>query len=300
MRKLLPPFLICLLLVWTSPLLAGTLMLIESQQGGPYAEFSRALEVALGNTSWRIGERLPADSPTAGKTADLIITTGSEAFRQALRQNPGLPILATLLPRQGFERALNDAGRSRQRVSAIFLDQPAGRQASFLRHLLPGSTQIGMLYSSESRNLYSSMRSIFASNALQLNGTEVGDNDLLPELSNVLSRNDALLAIPDSSIYRRDQIKGILMTSYRLKKPVIAFSQSLVHAGALAGIYSDPAQIARQTADLLISNGANLPPPMAPSQFAISLNPHVADALGIRLPDETELRRAMLADKESR
>lgn len=300
MRRLLRSLLILMLLGWTGNLLAGSILLIESQQGGPYADFARALDTALENASWRITERSTPENPTPSRSVDLIITTGSEAFRQALKQTTNLPILATLLPRQGFERALAESGHSRSRVSAIYLDQPATRQASFIRHLLPRETQIGMIYSGESRSLHATMRAVFAAAGLQLNGVEVSESELIPELANLLARNGALLAIPDSKIFRRDQIKGILMTSYRMKKPVISFSQSLVHAGALAGIYSDPAQIARQTADLVLNSGANLPPPMSPSQFAISINPHVADALGIRLPDETVLRRAMLADKEAR
>lgn len=300
MPRLLRSLLIFMLLGWTGNLLAGSVLLIESQPSGPYADFARALETALDNSSWRISERGTPENPTPSRSVDLIITTGSEAFRQALKQNTNLPILATLLPRQSFERTLAESGHSRGRVSAIYLDQPASRQASFIRHLLPRETQIAMIYSGDSRSLHATARTVFAAAGLQLNGLDVSERELLPELASLLARNGALLAVPDSNIFRRDQIKGILMTSYRMKKPVVAFSQSLVQAGALAGIYSDPAQIARQAADLLLVSGANLPPAMSPTQFAISINPHVADALGIRLPDETELRRAMLAEKEPR
>ena len=59
-------------------------------------------------------------------------------------------------------------------------------------------------------------------------------------------------------------------------------------------------QAARQTADLIIANGTNLPPPSGPTQFAVAINPNVAQALGLKVPDEAAIRRALLSDRESR
>ena len=111
---------------------------------------------------------------------------------------------------------------------------------------------------------------------------------------------EALLAIPDTTIYKRDNIKPILVTSYRHQRPVIAFSAPFVSAGALAALHTTPAQIARQTADLINNMGTTLPPPVPPSQFAITINSNVAEALGLSIPDEATIRRAMLAESEAR
>ena len=282
---------------------AGTVALIVSENGGPYGEFSTTLSNALSGTSWQVSATLRADTIVQPiPKADLVVTAGVAALRQAVQNYGGTPILATLIPRQSYEKLIAETGAKGQgRISAIWLDQPASRQALFLRNLLPGQKRIGLLVSHESALLAANYRQVFANFGL---GIDIEDSDteqsLLPALNTLLQRSNVLLALPDSTIYRRDNIKPILVTTYRLQKPVVAFSQAFVTAGALAALYSTPAQIARQAADTIAANGANLPPAGGPSQFAIAINYNVAQALSLNVPDEASIRQAMLAARESR
>ena len=282
---------------------AGTVALIVSENGGPYGEFSTTLSNALFGTSWQVSATLRADTIVQPiPKADLVVTAGVAALRQAVQNYGGTPILATLIPRQSYEKLIAETGAKGQgRISAIWLDQPASRQALFLRNLLPGQKRIGLLVSHESALLAANYRQVFANFGL---GIDIEDSDteqsLLPALNTLLQRSNVLLALPDSTIYRRDNIKPILVTTYRLQKPVVAFSQAFVTAGALAALYSTPAQIARQAADTIAANGANLPPAGGPSQFAIAINYNVAQALSLNVPDEASIRQAMLAARESR
>ncbi|UCV03814.1 ABC transporter substrate-binding protein [Dechloromonas denitrificans] len=281
---------------------AGSITLALSDHGGPYAEFANALGEALQGGSWKI---TTSGKPTAGDppspASDLIVTAGGEALRQTLARAPNAPIIATLLPRQTYEKILAEANKGRSRSTAIYLDQPPGRQAAFVRHLLPGQKRIGMLFSSETRASAAQFRQAFANAGLTLDSEDSDTSStLLPALNTLLPRINALLAIPDGTIFKRDNIKAILITSYRHQRPVIAFSAAFVNAGALAALYSTPTQIARQTADIVNSLGPTLPPPMAPNFFAIAINQNVAQALGLSVPDEATIRQAMLADRESR
>lgn len=285
---------------------AGNITLALSDNGGPYAEFANALSDALEGSNWKItatGKSTPITppiTPPAG-SPDLIITAGGDALRQTLARTPTAPIIATLLPRKNYENILAEAGRGRSRITAIYLDQPPARQAVFLRQLLPGQKRIGMLVSSETRGTAGPFRQTFASAGLTLDAEDSDtDSTLLPALNALLPRVNALLAMPDSTIYKRDNIKAILITSYRHQRPVVAFSAAFVNAGALAALYSTPTQIARQTADMVANLGPTLPPPTTPSLFAIAINQNVALALGLVVPDEATIRRAMLADREYR
>jgi putative ABC transport system substrate-binding protein len=281
---------------------AGNLTLALSDSGGPYAEFATALSDALQGSNWKIttSGKSAATNPPAG-SPDLIITAGGDALRQMLARTPTAPIIATLLPRQNYEKILAESSRGRSRITAIYLDQPPARQAAFLRQLLPGQKRIGMLVSTETRGTAGQFRQVFANAGLALDAEESDtDSTLLPALNALLPRVNALLAMPDSTIYKRDNIKAILITSYRHQRPVIAFSAAFVNAGALAALYSTPTQIARQTADMVAGLGPTLPPPTAPNLFAIAINQNVALALGLTVPDEATIRRAMLADRESR
>ncbi|MGE5472270.1 MAG: ABC transporter substrate-binding protein [Bacteroidota bacterium] len=290
------------LFLFASSAWAGNVALVLGESGGPYAEFSAALREAIDDSSWKISSLGGVDSLDApADKPDLIVAVGSNALRHMLARAGPQPIIATLIPRLTYEKLLADSGSRNRRVTAIWLDQPAARQAAFVRHVLPGRNRVGMLLSNETRSQAAHFRQAFSAAGLILDSEDSdADATLLPALNTLLARVHVLLATPDSSIYKRDNIKSILITTYRHQRPVIAFSPALVNAGALAAIYSTPAQIARQTAEMLHAYGSALPSPMFPNQFAILINQNVAQAFDLHIPDEADIRRALLADKETR
>jgi len=79
---------------------------------------------------------------------------------------------------------------------------------------------------------------------------------------------------------------------------VVGFSEALVKAGALVGLYSSSKQVGAQGAEMasraLAPDGA-LPPPQWPRQFTVRVNYSVARSLGIVLPDEAMLAAALVA-----
>jgi ABC-type uncharacterized transport system substrate-binding protein len=275
--------------------------LVLSDQGGSYAEYAKAFEDALNGTSWNITGRYQASTlPQSTGQAELIVTVGSEALRKTLSRGDNPPIIATLLPRHSYEKILGEF-RRHGRITAIYLDQPPSRQAAFINHLLPGQKRIGMLFGAETKNLSGQYRQAFSNTGLVLDGEDADpDINLLPALNALLGRINILLAIPDSTIYSRANIKPILITAFRHQRPVIGYSPAFVNAGALAALHSTPIQIARQTADMITTHGINLPGPAAPSQFAIAINNNVAQSLGLGIPDEASIRRAMSGEREAR
>ncbi|KAB2922924.1 MAG: hypothetical protein F9K30_11620 [Dechloromonas sp.] len=282
---------------------AGNIVLALSDSGAPYGEFSATLNDALRGSKWSIVRSARAENlDLSGTRADLIVAVGSDALRRVLASGTSLPVIATLLPVQSYDRIMADAGRPRGRVTAITLDQPPARQAAFLRLLLPGQKRVGLLLSEETEDMAMPLRQSFSAVGLSLDieRSEADTGSLLTVLNGLLPRVNVLLAIPDSTIYKRDNIKAILVTAYRHQRPVIAYSPAFVKAGALAALYSTPAQIATQTAELL--NGPALPPagPIAPSLFAVSINQNVAQALGLATPDEVTIRQGLSAERESR
>lgn len=281
---------------------AGSITLVLSENSGPYVEFAAALSESLNSARWQITTPSKNDSTDqlSGRP-DIIVTAGGEALRKTLASDSTTPIIATLLPRQNYEKILAEAGKPRSRITAIYLDQPPTRQAAFLRHLLPDQKRIGMLFSSETRRLAGHYRQIFKNAGLTLDSEDSDTpSTLLPAINSLLPRINVLLAIPDSTIYKRENIKAILVSSYRHQRPVVAFSAPFVNAGALAAIYTTPAQIAQQTAELITRTGTMLPAPMSPSLFTISINQNVASALEVIVLDEAVIQRAMLTEGEPR
>lgn len=294
----------CLLLLAFALLpqaIAANVALVLSESSGPYAEFATGFEEYGSKSPWKISYSGKIEGlSSASSRPELIIAVGSEAFRGLLASGVNTPILATLIPRQSYEKILTDSGRTRPRgsTSAIYLDQPPARFATFVKNLLPGTQRIGLLTSDETRASLPATRQALA--GLMVESEDVlGDATLLSALNSLMPRVNLLLALPDSTIYKRDNIKAILVTSYRHQRPVIAFSKAFVSAGALAAIYSTPGQIAHQAVDLLNSlptGSSQLPPPQVPSFFAISINPNVAQSLNLDVPDEASMRRTLQAD----
>lgn len=280
---------------------ATGLTLLLSDSGGPYAEFSGSLGEALADTSWKITASGKADAIEPDPRSELIVAVGGDAFRRALARGGNTPVIATLLQRQTYEKILGEAGRNHPRTTAIFLDQPAARQAAFIRHLLPGQRRVGLLQRSDSRQTVQMYAQVLTAAGFTVDTEDTtNDSDLLPAVNALLPRINLLLAQPDPAIYKRDNIKAILVSSYRHQKPVIAFSPTFVNAGALAALYASPAQIGRQTGELILAHGSNLPAARDPAQFAIAINRNVAQAFNLDLPDEATLRRALLNDKDAR
>lgn len=285
---------------------AADVAVVLSDTTGVYSEFSNTFQQFAEGSGWRVRWTGSVNNLEALPRTDLIVTVGSEATRAVLQRGGNAPVVATLLPRPAYERALADAGTGRPQAgsTAIFLDQPISRLLAFTRYLLPERHRVGVLAGNETKAVLPKVRQAVNAAGLSLEVEELdASGNPVPAVNHLFLRSDLLLALPDSAVYRRDNIRAILLTSYRFQRPVIGFSQSLVTSGALAAIYSTPTQIARQTMDLIKSlrpEAISLPPPQPPAFFAIAINQNVARALGLSLPDEPAIRRALGADKEGR
>lgn len=278
----------------------GTLALVLSDNSAPFREFSTTLGESLRGSTWKISQSGTIDTLNQGPPPDLIVTAGIDGFRQSLARGGETPILATLIPRTAFEKMLAESGRTRRRISAIYIEQPLPRQIAFLRQILPGNTVVGVLLSDESQSKFPLLKQTLLKNGYQLETETVETQEnLLPATHALLARVQFLLATPDATIYRRDNIKPLLMSSYRHHKPVIAFSSAFVSAGALAALYASPEQIARQTAEIILSHGSALPLPEFPTSFSIAINRNVAEALNVKIGSESDIRRALSGTKEA-
>ena len=92
-------------------------------------------------------------------------------------------------------------------------------------------------------------------------------------------------------------VKGVLLASYRSRKPVVSYSPAHVRSGAVASIYSSPVDIGRHLAMLINEALKKKPDTGTPFQFArfysITTNSRIATALGINLPAERDLRSTL-------
>jgi ABC-type uncharacterized transport system substrate-binding protein len=240
---------------------------------------------------------IPVHRPT------LIVTVGVEAARQVAQTNPPAPILHTLLPRAAALDILRSGRNGKptpQRDSAIFLDQPIGRQLDLIRLALPRHKRVAMVLGPTTQSLSGEIRAGARERGLSLGvATLTKREELLPILEDLIDDNDVLLSIADPMVYHSETVHHVLLTTYRYKVPVIGFSRSYVDAGALLAVYSTPAHIGHQVAQLIATlpatGSATLPAPQYPRFFQVAINQRVANSLDLMLKSEAELQTKLEA-----
>lgn len=248
-----------------------------------------AIDVRVRNGALVQGERLN-------------IAVGTRAGARLMNAGGDTPLLVTLIPRATFrELAQRLNPQTRQRTSALYIDQPPQRSLALLEALIPPPHRVGVLVGPRSRYLIPELESAAATLGTEVI-IEAADpaGHLIGQLERLLDRTDSLLAVPDPELYNRETLKPILLTTFRYRQPLIGFSRAYVRAGALAAPYSAPGHLARdaaETALALLEPGARAIV-RAPAYFDIALNRQVARSLGIRLPDIDGLRALLGATPE--
>lgn len=227
--------------------------------------------------------------------ADLVITIGTDAFREALSSLQNTPILASFLPRRTYAQLTQNEPTKHPR-SAVFIDHSMSRQLHLARLLAPQAKRVGSVFGSSSIEerlllLLAAERWGFQIVSQQLTPSE----NAVGKLQATIQDSDLFLALPDQSAFNRATAKWALFISLKNKTPLIGFSEKYVEAGALAAVVSTPEQIGQQTAEALafyLRSGA-LPVPAHPHYFSVAVNPSSASTLRTPLPDARTLEKAL-------
>jgi len=292
LRWIRPGLLACL--CWLAgPALAGLVCVVSSDRSAAFQEATDSLLLELQrNGIARADVRLLTSAELGEGAAPLvesrlIITLGTDALRQVASRNLRSPVIAGLIPRLGFERMLRDTNRKATgNMAALYLDQPFGRQLDLLRLALPQARRVGVLWGPESASQKPLLAAALQGRGMELSEGVYGDGQsLISGLRSALDGADVLLAVADGAVYNAASVSNILLTSYRAKTPVMAFSPSYVKAGALLSVHSTTAQagtrIGTMAYDFLQSN--TLPASQYPQDFSVHANEYVARSLGLEL-----------------
>lgn len=270
---------------------------VLSNNSAPYQSFAnifvKNLPASVNTTVLERAGQLSSAAPPA----DLIVTVGMQAAESVASQ-ASEPVLAVMVSQRGYLELLAKLPPKKisRSISAIYLDQPWERQINFLRAILPERRKISLLSSEEIKLDVTRLRQVVTQRGGSLEVSKVhSTEELFPQLENVLTSSDVLLATPDSLIYSNSNILNILLTSYRYRVPIIGLSQAYVNAGALGAIFSTSEQIAEQAGATVVSfsQTGQLPEAQPPIAFSIALNHQVARSMEIELPSAEIIRKKM-------
>ncbi|CAL94495.1 ABC transporter substrate-binding protein [Azoarcus olearius] len=271
-------------------------VVLAQSEGTPRA-FADALRSVLPESQHRLTLAGAVDAglnEAAIARADVVLAAGVAAA-EAVASRTRRPMLAVLLSRQQFANLR--ARYPTAPMSAIVLDQPLRRQLKLVRAVLPNATRVGVLLGPESGALETELTDAAAGEGLQLRSQQVlQSGDVLAAAERLLDASDALLAIPDPVATNPASARAVLLSSYRFRRPMLAYSQAYVEAGALAAVFSSPSDVALDVADWLATQGGgsvSLPAARSPSRFGVAVNRQVARSLGLTVAEDLALVRAM-------
>jgi len=268
-----------------APLRVTVLVTEENAVYRTFAE-SFAVEAARQNTGLKITQASVLTPET-----DFVVAVGAKSVAVAV--NSRIPILAVLVSKAGFEKALNDVAvqRDKKTISAIYIDQPIKRQLSLITAALPEVKKIGVMFSSVSSDLVNLRKAVVGTKFFLIESQLTLGEALHRQLSWLLDESEVLLVTPDAQIYNPTTLRNILIDSYQHNVPMVGISPSYVRAGALGAVFTTPEQFALQAVSIArhFSQDAHLVAPQYPTQFEVMFNAQVARSMNIRLKENSEL-----------
>ena len=261
----------------------------------PQSETVAALTAELQRDSVGVAVVAPDSATHAALAgAELIVTVGGQAARTTVALEAAVPVLHVLLSRTTLDALGHRPGGASW--SAIVLDQPAERQIALIRLALPAHERIATIAGPETPTLARALAAAATRSGLDVRSAEAADIPALyPALRSVLEQPAVLVITPDGQVFNSQTVHHVLLTAFRLRAPVLGFSAAYVRAGAMLGLYTTPAQAGTEAAGVVrrVLAGQALPPAGEHTLFEVGVNPTVARALGLELPEAEALTRAL-------
>lgn len=227
-------------------------------------------------------------------TSDYIIAVGTKAFRHVSLENISIPTLNILVSKRSYQTIIKKSP-SAIKSSVIYLEQPTERLLLLAKLALKDNAKkIGMIFGPTS--VLEKHEYMVVANKLSLqliSKIEVTDKISLDVIEKLIKTSNAYIALYDQKVMNRKTAKWLLYMANVYRKPVIAYSKAYVEAGALAAIYTTPADAGRSAADWLyenIKNNKNIIWKRYPLRFSVDINRRIASKLNLFIDDQDVIK----------
>ena len=218
----------------------------------------------------------------------VLVAVGPAALRKAMQADQRQPIVSVMVSSQAYRRQMQSVTHEGPSSTAIYAEAAPAAQMQLIAALFERRVSVGVLLSDASAYMERPLRQAAqaAGLDLQLIVTEFGQ-DPVRALS-ALPSVQALLIVPDGTLYTPDALRAVLESTYRRGLPTIGFSPATVNAGTLACAHAEPEDVAAELLDLidgLPPGGLPLPEARHPRYWRVAVNENVARSLGIAISD---------------
>jgi hypothetical protein len=210
----------------------------------------------------------------------LYVAIGPAALREVASRRCDCVVISAFTSSQVYRSIMAKAGRPFA-STAVYAEPAPGDQLRLAALLYRRPVRVAAILGAGTAFLRPALE------ADKVAVLDAGGEDI-NRLLNQIAQTDALLALPDSAVYNTENIRNILLSTYRHKQGVIGFSGDMVKAGALATTYSDIEDIDAQVAEIASAYvaGGELAPPQFPRYFRTIVNEGVARSLDLVVGDE--------------
>lgn len=229
------------------------------------------------------------------KKWDLIVTIGTKAAKRINSYGIQTPTLYSLIPSRSYP-GIKSKSKSRQK-SAIYIDQPIKRQLQLIKSAMPERKSVGVLLGRYSSIGKKRLQQIMRGMGLKPTVGHATPENIGTRIEDIYPKIKVLLALPDPTVYNKNTVLKVLLSSYRHRVPVIGYSAAFVKSGATAAIYSTPRNIGYHIGDevgkFLFKSKGRLSSPAYPRYFTVNTNKSVVNSLHIKMPSSSTIKSRM-------
>ncbi|AKJ27115.1 hypothetical protein [Caldimonas brevitalea] len=198
------------------------------------------------------------------------------------------PLVSLFTSSQTYQQVVAASTRPtrHQGVTAIYPEVSPQIQLEVIAALYRRPVSVGVLLSELTEPLAQGLQRAAGALGLDLLVRRAASRANVVRELGELGGAKVILAIPDGSLYTKENLALVLESTYRRGQPVVGFSAALVHAGTLASAYASVEDVVAHFDQLEPQLGAGpLPPPQYPLYWRVLINDHVAKSLGVVVPE---------------
>lgn len=206
------------------------------------------------------------------------IAIGPVALRRAVTQRKEGMVFSAYTSSQVLHQVISKVDEPY--ISGIYAEPAPADQLQLIALLYKRPVAVAAIVSTEAEFLASLAPGL----VLERLPEEGGD---INEALNRVAQAPVLLAWPDRAVFNSENVRNILLSTYRHGQGVIGFSADMVSSGALATTYSTPEDINVQVVEMLRNYAATgeLDPPQFPRYFRTAVNEGLARSLKVPVSD---------------
>lgn len=254
--------------------------------------FTRQLQAALTEQSVRFVPAKKLAQETLDASDTRLILLGEDLLRWHMQQaSPPPTIILQVSQVQG--QAILGSQRSNELL--LLWSNPALEQQLRLIALInPGFNRIGVPYTEQSAFLLPELRQAAQKYGFAISTRKLTAYNNSSDLRKLLERSDVLLGIDDETLFNAYSIKGLLLTSYSDRVPLIGPTGAYVNAGSLASLYSDQTDWINTLVFWLKQEPSTWPKESYALNYKTLTNQQVAHSLGFDIPSPNQLTNALM------